>query len=90
MPLLMNVILTTTMSFSGTIATTSTSFETYDDLGCERTATLILGTGAELNQGVWYTNGVVAGKSIRREVICFPKGSAEKDIPMEPRGKHNG
>jgi len=77
MATLMNVVFSTLISAAGSsapIQATTTSFETYDDLGCETTAKLLLGTGANINQGKWYFNN----GNVHYTVICFPKGSKEK------------
>jgi hypothetical protein len=78
MALLMNVVFSTMITASGgnsyPMQSTTTSFETYDDLGCETTAKLLLGTGANLNQGKWY----LKKGSVEQTVICFPKAGDQK------------
>ena len=77
--LLMNVVFSTVIGGSS-VATTS--FETYDDLGCETTAKLLLGTGANLNQGKWY---IKSGLN-ERTVICFPKqGEYKPEVNRGPQ-----
>lgn len=78
MALLMNVVFSTMITASGgnsyPMQNSVATFETYDELGCETTAKLLLGTGANLNQGKWY----IKEGSVKQTVICFPKGSKEK------------
>lgn len=80
MAILMNAILTTTVTFSGSIATTSVAFETNDDPGCPKTARVALGTGANKVGVEWIVvkNERSAG-SVRKTLVCFPRNSGEKD-----------
>lgn len=73
--ILMNVVLTTSIITSDGAATSTTSFETYDDRGCEKTARMLLGNEAMANRGGWRTVEsafFVVGKT-ERTVRCFPK-----------------
>lgn len=81
MPLLMNVILTTTVTFSGTIATTSTSFETNDEPGCTKTARAALGVDARKEGVEWIVVKERRGGqgTVHKSVVCFPRNSGEKD-----------
>ena len=77
MSTLMNVVFNTLLIASGSsdaINSTTTSFETYDVRGCETTAKLLLGTGANLSQGKW----VLKSGNVLRTVICFPKNADDK------------
>lgn len=73
MATLMNVVFTTMLSASGgnnyPIQNSAVTFETFDEVGCETTAKLLLGTGANESQGVWY----IRDGSLKQTVICFPK-----------------
>lgn len=80
MPLLMNVVLTTTMTFSGTIATTSVAFETNDELGCAKTARAVLGQGATKEGVEWVIVKDRRGGqgTVVKSLVCFPRVSGEK------------
>jgi hypothetical protein len=84
MGMLMNVILTVAATASGNssqvTAVTTTSFETYDEIGCKTTAQLMLGSGAFMRHGQWH----VSANGLETTLICFPKSSGDK--PMIPRG----
>jgi hypothetical protein len=76
----MNVILTATVTFNGTIATTSTSFETTDEPGCTRTAHAVLGADARKEGVEWVVVKDRRGGqgTIHKTVVCFPRQSGEK------------
>lgn len=72
---LMNVVFATSIITSDGVATSSTSFETVDERGCERTARMLLGNEATANRGGWRTVEsafYLVGKT-ERTVRCFPK-----------------
>jgi hypothetical protein len=77
----MNVILTSTVTFSGTIATTSVAFETNDEAGCSKTAHAALGQGATKEGVEWMVLKERRGGqgTERKTVVCFPRQSGEKD-----------
>lgn len=81
MALLMNAILTTTVTFSGSVATTSVAFETNDDAGCAKTARVALGNGATKDGVEWLMvkERRGSGGTVTKTLVCFPRNSGEKD-----------
>lgn len=80
MAIWMSIVLTTTVVFSGNVATTSTTFDTNDDPDCAKTARVTLGNEVMKDGVEWFVlKDRRGGGTVTKTLVCVPRAGGYKD-----------